>query len=97
MKPRLLIIENNLISSLTMRDRLTRELMKDYEVTILSTGNEGQKKAAASRGFHVVEVGASNQNPLGIIKYLLRLRREMLRTKPALVLTFTIQIGRAHV
>jgi glycosyltransferase involved in cell wall biosynthesis len=91
MKPKVLIIENNLISSLTMRDRLTRELMKDYEVTILSTGNDGQKKAAAARGFRIVEVGASNQNPLGIVKYLLKLRREILRNRPDVVLTFTIR------
>lgn len=91
MKPKIVIIENNLISSLTMRDRLTRELMKEYEVTILSTGNEGQKKAGASRGFQIIEVGSSHQNPLSVLKYLLRIRRQMIRIKPDLVLTFTIR------
>lgn len=91
MKPRIAIIENNLISSLTMRDRLTRELMKQYDVTILSTGNDGQKKAAEQRGFRVIEIGASNQNPFHIFKYLSNLRKELKAINPDVCLTFTIR------
>lgn len=91
MKSKVVLIENNLISSLTMRDRLTRELMQHYDVTILATGNDKQKKEAAERGFKVIEVGASNQNILHVWHYLRNLRRALKTIKPDVCLTFTIR------
>lgn len=91
MRQKLVIIENNLISSLTMRDRLNRELMERYDLTILSTGNEDQKKAARFRGFNVVDIGVCKQNVFQIIRYLLKLRKAMRSIKPDLCLTFTIR------
>lgn len=91
MKPKIVIIENNLISSLTMRDKLNRELMERYDVTILSTGNADQKKAATFRGFKVIDVGACKQNIFEIGGYLLRLRKALTVIRPDLCLTFTIR------
>jgi len=91
MKPKIVIIENNLISSLTMRERLTSELMAHFDVTILTIGNERQMQAAAEKGFRVINVGASTQNIFHVFDYMNNLRRELKRISPEVCLTFTIR------
>lgn len=91
MKPRLAVIENNLLSTLSMREKLMDSLSHDFDITVFSTGNTHQKQLAIERGLKVVDIGTCKQNPVGIFIYLLKLNRHLRNIKPDVVLTFTIR------
>ncbi|MBS1928082.1 MAG: glycosyltransferase family 4 protein [Ferruginibacter sp.] len=92
MKPRIAIIENNIIATLTIREKLTQTLIeKGYDVLILTTGKESELAEAATRGYRVVDVKGSTQNPLDIFHYLRNLRKALKDDKPQICLTFTIR------
>ena len=62
------IIENNIIATNTIREKLTRSLMENgYLVTILTTGNNADMEQARKNGFNVIDVKGSTQNPLDIL------------------------------
>ena len=92
MKASIAIIENNIIATNTIREKLTRTLMENgYEVTILTTGTEADIQQARQKGFRVIDVKGSTQNPLDIIGYMRNLKKALKGTNATVCLTFTIR------
>lgn len=92
MKPRIAIIENNILATITIREKLTQTLIsRGYEVTILTTGKTTELEEAAAKGFRVTDVKGSTQNPLDIFFYLRNLRKALKENKTDICLTFTIR------
>ncbi len=92
MNKNITILENTIFSTNTARLKLTQALIEyGYNVTILSTGPHKEMEFAKSKGFIVVDVGASNTNILDIFKYIKNIRTALIKTKPDIVLTFTMR------
>ncbi len=88
----IVILENNIISTLTVRSKLTHVLIeKGFKVTILTTGTEQQLQKAKEEGFNVIDVKSGNQNPLDILRYMLNIRKAIKQSKADVCLTFTIR------
>ncbi len=86
------IIENNIISTLTVRSKLTRVLLENgYRVTILTTGTKEQLDKAKEAGFNVININSSSQNPADILLYMKNIRKYLKSTKADICLTFTIR------
>lgn len=86
------IIENNIIATNTIRKALVLHLIEaGYKVFILTTGSTDALLAAQKNGFNVIDVKASTQHPLDILKYLFNLNKALKSIRPAVVLTFTIR------
>lgn len=86
------ILENNIISTLTVRSKLTRVLMeKGFHVTVLTTGTAEQLEVARSKGFNVIDVKSSTQNPLDILLYMFSIKKAIQYVKADVCLTFTIR------
>jgi len=69
MKRNIAIIENNIISTLTVRSKLTKVLIEQgHQVTILTTGTEQQLQKAKDQGFDVIDIHTSSQNPADILR-----------------------------
>jgi len=92
MKPRIAIIENNILATITIREKLTQTLVeKGYDVVILTTGTDAEITEARSKGFKVTDVKGSTQNPLDILFYLRNLRKALKANQTQICLTFTIR------
>jgi glycosyltransferase involved in cell wall biosynthesis len=91
MRPRLVIIENNIIATNTIREKLTRSLAEKYDVFILTTGTGAQMETAKARGFRIRDIEGSTQNIPDILRYIRNLTRELKELKPDICLTFTIR------
>lgn len=92
MKGNIAIIENHIISTNTVREKLTQVLMeKGYGVTVFSTGNQKDLAIARAKGFNVVDVGTSNTSPVAVLQYMNNLRAGLQKAKPDVCLTFTIR------
>ncbi|MEP7163368.1 MAG: glycosyltransferase family 4 protein [Ferruginibacter sp.] len=92
MRTKIAIIENNIIASNTIREKLTRTLMEHgYDVTILTTGTEADLEQARQKGFRVIDVKGSTQNPLDIFTYMRNIKKALKLTKADVCLTFTIR------
>jgi len=92
MKANIAIIENNIIATNTIREKLTATLMEQgYNVTVLTTGTEADLEQARQKGFHVIDVKGSTQNPLDIFSYMRNLSKALKETKTDICLTFTIR------
>jgi glycosyltransferase involved in cell wall biosynthesis len=88
----IVIIENHIISTNTVRQKLTQELIaQGYQVTILSTGSEKELAFARRKGFNVVDVGTSNTKLLDVLRYARNLYRAIKAAKADVCLTFTIR------
>lgn len=86
------VIENNVIAVNSIREKLFRTLTdRGYRVTILTSGAPGHMNTARGKGFNIVDVGSSRQNPLGIARYLFNLRGALKRSRADVCLTFTIR------
>ena len=86
------IIENHLISTNTVRRKLTQTLMEvGHKVTVLSTGTEADKAFSASLGFEVIDVGTSNTNPAEVLGYIKKIRAALKAVDAQLCLTFTMR------
>lgn len=92
MKTKIAIIENNIIATNTIREKLSRTLAeKGYDVTILTTGTRADLDQARQNGFKVIDVKGSTQNPLDIISYMGNIKKALRLTGAEVVLTFTIR------
>lgn len=92
MKTSIAIIENNIIATNSIREKLTRTLMQHgYDVTVLTTGTAADIEQARQNGFHVIDVKGSTQNPLDIIRYMRNLKKALKQCKATVCLTFTIR------
>lgn len=92
MKKNIVIIENNIIATNTIRYKLTQSLVeRGYNVTVLTTGNENELNLARARGFNIVDVKASNMHPRDISRYVFNLRKALKAAKADVCLTFTMR------
>ena len=92
MKTKLAIIENNIIATNTIREKLTKTLgTHGYDVTILTTGTAEDLEQARRNGFQVIDVKGSTQNPLDIITYMRNIKKALRSTGAVICLTFTIR------
>ena len=86
------IIENHVISANTVRRKLTETLVADgYNITILTTGNSADLEMARRMGCEVIDVGASNTNPLRVVTYMSKLYFFLQKKKTDVCLTFTMR------
>jgi glycosyltransferase involved in cell wall biosynthesis len=86
------LIENNILATYTIREKLTRELMaKGYNVVVLTSGNPEQFQIAKEKGFNFIDIGQSTQDPRDIFRYLMTLYRTLKQLRPQICLTFTIR------
>ena len=92
MKKNIAIIENNIISTLTVRSKLTKVLMDEgHKVTILTTGTEQQLQKAKEQGFDVININTSSQNPADVLMYMKNVLQSLKKIKADICLTFTIR------
>jgi len=86
------IIDNNIFAVNSIRAQLIQVLIaKGYCVTVLTSGALEQLQEASKKGFVVIDIGSSVQNPLHILCYLLRMYWALKAAKIDLCLTFTIR------
>lgn len=86
------IIENHIISTNTVRQKLTQVLMQNgYNVTVLSTGTEKELAIARGKGFNVIDVKTSNTNPLHVFSYMRNIKTALQQTNADVCLTFTMR------
>lgn len=92
MKLKIAIIENNIIATNTIREKLSKTLVeKNYDVTILTTGTKADLEQARQNGFKIIDVKGSTQNPLDIITYMRNIKKALKRSGTDVCLTFTIR------
>ena len=92
MKRKIAIIENNIIATNTIREKLTRTLEEHgYDVTILTTGTTANLEQARQNGFKVIDVKGSTQNPLDIFTYMRNIKKALKLCGADVCLTFTIR------
>lgn len=88
---RIVVIENGLISTYTMRDGLMKKLLSEgYEVTVMTHANHHKAKVEES-GIKVIDVGSGNVNPFKISLYIYKLYVNLKKVKPAVCLTFSVR------
>lgn len=88
----IVIIENNIIATNTIRFKLTSVLVEEgYNVTVLTTGPEKELQLARSRGFHIIDVKSSGGNPIDILRYIRNLWAALRNNNTDVCLTFTIR------
>jgi glycosyltransferase involved in cell wall biosynthesis len=88
----IVIIENHIISTNTVRQNLTLALMAEgYQVTVLSTGSEKELALARRKGFTVVDIGTSNTKPTEVLRYVVKLYQAIKKAEADICLTFTIR------
>ena len=88
---RIVVIENGLFSTYTMRDSLLKRLMKEgYEVYVLTHTNSFAAQVEKT-GIKVINIGSGNLHPIKVSKYIYKLFSSLKRIKPDVVLTFSIR------
>ena len=86
------IIENHIISTNTVRRKLTQTLMEHgYNVTVISTGTTKELNFAKKLGFNIIDVGSSSTNPVDVIGYMRKIYSALRVIKADLCLTFTMR------
>lgn len=92
MKKSIAVIENNIIATNTIREKLMHALVENgYRVSILTTGTNEELELARQKGFHVIDVKGSTQNPLDIFRYMRNLSHAIKSAEASVCLTFTIR------
>ena len=85
------IIENNLLSTYTMRESLMLRLRDEgCDITVITQSNQ-YVDLVQSWGIKVIDVGFSNQNPIKGVRYIYKVLRALRKTKPDVCLTFSIR------
>ena len=89
---RIAIIENHIISTNTVRRKLTETLIeKGFDITILSTGSTKELNFAKKLGFNVINVGMSNTHPKEVFIYIKKVYQALKSIDADLCLTFTMR------
>ena len=90
-KKKLAILENNLISTYTMRETLMLRLRNEgYKIYVITQTNKFVN-IVEKWGIEVINVGSSNENPIHVIKYVFQVFKALKKIRPNLCLTFTIR------
>ena len=92
MQKTIAILENNIVSTNTMRNKLTLELMRQgFNVVVLTTGTDEDMAIARKNGITVIDVKSSNINPFHVFRYISNIRRALKKIKADVCLTFTMR------
>lgn len=90
-KKKIVVIENSLFSTYTMRDALMKRLMEEgFDVTVLTHTNSFVSQVEKT-GLKVIHIGSGNLNPLKVINYIFRLYISLKKIRPDVCLTFSIR------
>ena len=90
-KKKIVVIENGLFSTYTMRDSLMKKLMEEeYDVTILAQTNSFVSQVEKT-GLHVINIGSVVSNPIKVFKYIFNVYSALRKIKPDVCLTFSIR------
>lgn len=90
-RKKIVVIENGLLSTYTMRDGLMKRLLEeDFEVIVLTHTNRYVEQVEKT-GLKVVNVGSGNINPLKVSKYIFNLYSALKEIEPDICLTFSIR------
>ncbi|HSV10133.1 MAG TPA: glycosyltransferase family 4 protein [Hanamia sp.] len=90
-KKKIVVIENGLFSTYTMREGLMQRLLKEgYDVTILTHTNSFVSQVEKN-GLHVINIGSGNLNPWKVLKYIFNLYSTLKKIQPDICLTFSIR------
>ncbi len=88
---RIVVIENSLFSTYTMREGLMLRLIREgCEVYVLTHANKFLPQVE-KMGLQVIDVGSGNMNPFKVGKYIYNLWRALKKIKPDICLTFSIR------
>ena len=88
---RIVVMENGLISTYTMRNELMHELLnQDFEVHVLTHTNQFKNEVEDS-GLKVYDVGSGNTNPIKILIYIWKVFYFMRQIQPDVCLTFSVR------
>lgn len=90
-RKKIVVIENGLLSTYTMRDALMRRLLKEgHDVTILTHTNSSVSQVEKT-GLKVINIGSGNLNPVKVSKYIYNLYTALRKINPDVCLTFSIR------
>lgn len=85
------VLENNLLSTYTMREALMLRLKDEgYQIFVITHTNKFVK-IVEDQGIGVINVGSGNENPIHVIRYIYQLYKAVRRVKPDVCLTFSIR------
>lgn len=88
----IVLIENNILATNTIRKRLTLSLIEyGYDITVLTTGTEQELNQARQNGISVIDVKAGHERLLDIYQYIKNLKKALQKIQPDLILTFTFR------
>lgn len=89
---KIVMIENNILATNTIRKKLTSSLIEyGFEVTVLTTGSEEDMTVAKKPGIKVLDIGSSGEDLNSIYRYVKQLHSALKKIEPDLCLTFTIR------
>lgn len=90
-KRKVVVLENGLISTYTVRDGLMKELLtQDFDVYVLTHTNQF-KEEVEKAGLKVIDVGSGNTSPFKIFSYIRKIYRHMRVIQPDICLTFSVR------
>ena len=90
MKKKIVVLENNFLSTATMRNALMKALVgNNFDVYILSFGKTEFAEQLKEINATTIDIGTSNTNPLKIWKYMKTMYTTIKQINPDVCLTFT--------
>ena len=90
MKKKIVVLENNFLSTATMRNALMKALVaNNFDVYILSFGKTEFTEQLKEINATTIDIGTSNTNPLKIWKYMKTMYSTIKQINPDVCLTFT--------
>ena len=90
MKKKIVVLENNFLSTATMRNALMKALVgNNFDVYILSFGKAEFAEQLKEINATTIDIGTSNTNPIQILQYMKTMYKTIKQINPAVCLTFT--------
>ncbi|MEO5648225.1 MAG: glycosyltransferase family 4 protein [Chitinophagaceae bacterium] len=90
-RKRIAVLENGLLSTYTMREALMLRLRDEGHKVYVITHTNQYQKVVQEWGIDVIHVGFSNQNPIGVLRYIYRVYKSLKTIRPEICLTFSIR------
>jgi len=85
------VLENNLLSTYTMREALMLRLRdQGYDIYVITHTNKFVS-IVQKWDINVLHIGSSNQNPMEVLRYMYHLYKALRRIRPDVCLTFSIR------
>lgn len=88
---KLVVLENGLFSTYTMRESLMMRLVEEGAEVYVLTQTNRYVAQVEKMGLKVINVGSGNLNPIRVFRYIYRLRKAFKDIRPDLCLTFSIR------